>query len=218
MSDDETLVAPTLGVGSIDDTAAAEIQPWADDDGMHTGGASTAWSDSDDDDVETEQYSWRVTWLNAAVIAVCAGLVAASAASAVWLWRHQGSPERGPAAVITAAPTSTERRPAAPPAVPSPPAPIPSAEAPAHPSPAPTPARTDDRNFLAMLRQDGFHPELMNSATAAGAQVCRMINSGETPTQVVKALAAPPTQYTYQQTELFVADAMSAYCPHAGMN
>lgn len=149
------------------------------------------------DDALTERYTWRRTWLNAGVLLFCGGLAAAALGFGVWAWRLQGHPHPGPPA---AASSSTPATSAASPAVP--------------PTEAPSPMPVKDRLFKQLLDKDQLHfsPEAIG---AAGA-ICRQIESGQTPGHVAVQMAQN-TDWSQQQADWFVADAMTAYCPHAGM-
>lgn len=79
------------------------------------------------------------------------------------------------------------------------------------------PMRPDDATFLALLIGDGI-PLDDDTAIAAGASVCRSISRGEKPADVaIDVQNAPGNGLSDEQVESFVADAITAYCPHAGL-
>jgi hypothetical protein len=76
----------------------------------------------------------------------------------------------------------------------------------------------DDQRFLAMLQRDGY-PAITSvaDAIAAAADVCRMVKRGDDLGYIESWMVPPHGHDTQEQAEVFVADALTAYCPHAGM-
>ncbi len=69
-----------------------------------------------------------------------------------------------------------------------------------------------------MLSRDGIpRPTSIPDAIAAAADVCRMVQRGDDLGYVETWMVPPHGVFTQHQAEAFVADALSAYCPHAGM-
>ena len=173
-----------------------------------------AWS-RDDDETETLRRPWRSAWIRAGLF-VLAGIVAAVAVSAIGrdvLKPRNANPPQPTTTPSAAAPApATISPPAAPPVI-SPPA------APTIPAAPPTedpPTRSDDQRFLAMLASDGIPPPTsVSDVVAAAADVCRMIGRGDDFGYVESFMVPPHGPFTQDQAEKFVADAISAYCPHA---
>jgi cytoskeletal protein RodZ len=176
-----------------------------------------AWSREDAGMTQLLRYPWRLAWSRAGLVVLC-GIVVAVALGAIG-WQVFGpqapAPPRPTTAPSVAVPAPATNNPtAAPPAIPPPAAPTIQAAPPA----ADPPTRSDDKRFLAMLSRDGIpSPTSVPDAVAAAADVCRMISSGDDFGYVESWMVPPRGPYTQDQSEAFVADAISAYCPHAAL-
>ena len=85
----------------------------------------------------------------------------------------------------------------------------------AAPAPPPTPPSIDDR-FVDMLVRDGVRrPTSIPDAVAAAGDVCRMVRDGDSYAYIEGFMVAPHGTYTWDQAGAFLADALTAYCPHA---
>jgi hypothetical protein len=160
---------------------------WALDDGDE--GDDGRGDGSGEDGDHAGHYEWRPVLLRAA--AVLTVFLAGVAAIVIVGSIHHGHGDRA----ATATPSASV----------------------APPSPATPASRADDQLFLRLLKKDDLlgDPE---AAPGAGVGVCRLINAGEKPGQVAIDLKNDPAhQWTLQQAEFFVADAIVAYCPHAGL-
>lgn len=81
------------------------------------------------------------------------------------------------------------------------------------------PGPSDDQRFLAMLSRDGVRrPVSVPDAIAMAADVCRMVQHGDDLGYIESWMEPPHGVYTQNESEAFVADALTAYCPHAGMS
>lgn len=93
MTDDDTDAEPTTAAASDGDTAAAPNEDATEL--LDTSAAPTpdlAWStETEDLNAPTERYTWRGTWLRAALVIVCAVMLAGGIGAAFWVWtQHRG--------------------------------------------------------------------------------------------------------------------------------
>jgi uncharacterized protein DUF732 len=209
----------TMGDVKFDDVET-QVAPTA----PAPGATASAWSECAED-TPPDRYSWRVTWLNAGGIAVCGVVLAVALGFGVWAWQQGQRDEHMPDVVVSAPTTSIppESQATMPPQPTPEIAPPDTGTAPA-PPPAPgtfaaTPMRDDDRAFFASLNRDRFpyRAGTENNAIAAASNVCQMVRQGYDLGYVESRMTPPHAPYTQRQAELFVADALAAYCPHAGM-
>lgn len=158
-----------------------------------------AWEfDEDDTHVVADARTWGETWYRAVGCAVV-GMLGVLAVVVL------GADDRNPDAGLVAPPTAI-------PILPS--APVPTGSTMAE---TPTLAPEDER-FLAMLARDGHpRPVSVPNAVAAAADVCRMISRGDDFGYVESWLVPPRGIATQEQAEIFVSDALAAYCPHAAI-
>jgi hypothetical protein len=184
------------------------------------GPVDLAWSREDAEDAGTQLLShrWRLAWSRAGLLVLCGIVVAATVYAIGWqvLRQHVAAPLQPTSApsIAVPAPTTNMSSPA-PSAVPPPAAPTTQAAPPA----TDAPTRSDDQRFLAMLSRDGIpSPTSATDAVAAAADVCRMIKHGDDFGYVESFMVRPRGPYTQDQAEVFVADAISAYCPHAALS
>lgn len=75
--------------------------------------------------------------------------------------------------------------------------------------------RPDDAFFIELLTKDGLKPADPRKAIAAGVAKCWEIQNGTTRGRA--ALNAQDAGLSYDEAVKFTADAISAYCPHAGL-
>lgn len=167
-----------------------------------------AWEfDEDDTHVVADARTWGETWYRAAACAVVGmlGVLAVVMFSA---------DDRNPDAGLVAPPSVSV---------------LPSAPVPTAPVAAPTMAPTtappatltlppEDASFLAMLAHDGMPaPVSVPNVIAAAADVCRMVSHGSDYDYVESWMRPPHGVFTQRQSEIFLADALAAYCPHAAL-
>jgi len=84
------------------------------------------------------------------------------------------------------------------------------------PAAATTTTRPDDAYFMQLVDHDKLPHGDVRSTTGEGLALCRLMKYGESEVQAA-AEARNTQKLTQQQAEFFVADAIVAYCPHAGM-
>ena len=81
---------------------------------------------------------------------------------------------------------------------------------------APPPDDRDTR-FLAMLQRDGVRkPVSVPDAVAAAGDICVLVRQGADYGYIESFMEAPRGVYTHAEAGAFLADALTAYCPHAG--
>lgn len=163
-----------------------------------------AWEfDEDDTHVVADARTWGETWYRAAACAVVGmlGVLAVVMFSA---------DDRNPDAGLVAPPI---------PVLPSAPVPTAPVAAPTMAPTTPTPTLPpEDASFLAMLAHDGMPaPVSVPNAIAAAADVCRMVSRGDDYDYVESWMRPPHGVFTQRQSEIFLADALAAYCPHAAI-
>lgn len=172
-----------------------------------------AWS-QDDDDLDEPRPSWRRACGLAGLIALSSLVIAVAVAAFGSNQGHQtaSAPSPTPSSRTAPARPQVTLPPIIPSAAPStvtlPPAPPPVADS------ATTP---EDRQFLAMLRRDGVPVGSPPDLVAAAADVCLMIKRGNDFGYIESFMTAPRGTLTQDQAEAFLADARTAYCPHAAL-
>jgi hypothetical protein len=73
-------------------------------------------------------------------------------------------------------------------------------------------ATTVDTQFLAQLKADGITPPSSEVAIKDAHAVCKALDAGQSPQEVVSAVAQS-TGLTQKGAKTFAVDAASAYCP-----
>lgn len=73
-------------------------------------------------------------------------------------------------------------------------------------------ASSVDDSFLAQLQADGITPPSAARAISDGHAVCRALDNGHSPQEVVNAVAES-TGLSPKGAKTFAVDAASAYCP-----
>jgi hypothetical protein len=196
---DETVAGTTHGAGGADtESIESPATPLA---------VPRAW-ELDEDETSAVGRPWGDAWRRAGVIVIGGVLVATFALAVFVIGGNRSGNQTKPFPTIG---TTTAAPPAA--VVPAIIPPTPTPAAPPEVSPAP-----EDERFLAMLARDGVpRPVSVPDAVAAAADVCRMVSHGDDYGYIESWMRPPHGKLTQDQAEAFLADALSAYCPHAAI-